>query len=101
MKYTKIFNDKYLKIAKLINENLHIMMNRTRGIMTHTLDAYTLKIASPNIVNAFAEKVPNEYPTSISKIVKSLESLFKILPKGILSKNSFNGANNKLTIIDL
>ncbi len=32
--------------------------------------------------------------------LRSLDNLFKILPSGTLSKNSFKGENNKLLIID-
>ena len=43
----------------------------------------------------------NDSLISYSKLAKSFESLIKILPNGILSKNSFKGAYNKLTIIFL
>lgn len=77
------------------------IINRKIGISTKGVEAYIIKTTFEIKEKEVISRAPKLKAISESIVYKSLVSLFKILPSGILSKNSFRGANNKLEVIFL
>lgn len=65
------------------------------GIKTNGLEEYTQIKIVPIVPKNPTIKAPTANAIYVSNTVISLENLFKILPKGTLSKNSLRGAYNK------
>ena len=61
---------------------------------------YKITAMLPNKKKRKTKKLENTFSKFASIAFRSFESLFRILPNGTLSKNSFNGENSKLLIMD-
>jgi hypothetical protein len=54
----------------------------------------------PKRKNKNTKKLAKTFGKLVSTELRSLDNLLRILPNGTLSKNSFNGENRRLLIID-
>lgn len=61
---------------------------------------YRMTTMLPKRKKVKTKKLTKTLGKLVSTEFKSFESLFRILPNGTLSKNSFNGEKSKLLIID-